>query len=645
MVLVRQIGRLPLNLVFHNVYSNFIRVINCSQAAKNKVYLNTQQAVCRYLERKYGSLIDTICATGFQGEQRENAPIWMFWWQGEHNAPSIIRDCVTNVRKNAGDHPVYVIDQENYRDYIQIPDHIGKKLREGKISVTHLSDYLRMKLLSEYGGVWVDATVFVKKPFPEEIFQMPIWTVRNPGGDTANISNWQWAINFIGGWKGNVLFKAMVEVLDRYWLEYDLIADYFMTDCLIYTVCRRHSAIMDMIQAVPPSNSHYYFFLEKFPLPLDMQEYQTEVDNDYCFYKLSWKEHYTDSLPDGRKTLYAQWREDFGISCGDDSASSKKVSIIVPVYNVARYLLECLDSVIAQTYANLEIILVDDGSTDDSGSICDAYAQRDARLVVIHQKNAGAANAKNTGLDRATGEYITFIDSDDYVEPDWIKEMVTTAEKYLADVVECDMDKVYRNRSEKVNQYVGISSYTAEEYMKQYLGNWTSSLFCNKLFRAKQLSGVRFRKERRCIDDEFFTYKAVTGAQKIVRLPNILYHYRQRASSAVSSAKNRQQIVDDSLEILVGRYQWICKHFNGLRKLYLAHDADIMLYFARTMMFTKETAKKYRKIAWFYFRESIVHGADRVTLIYASRLPWVRLPRDDMQNRQNPQGKMDDYFV
>lgn len=323
----------------------------------------------------------------------------------------------------------------------------------------------------------------------------------------------------------------------------------------------------------------------------------------------------------------------------------KAVSIIIPVYNVSKYLRPCLDSVISQTYNELEIILVDDGSTDGSGAICDAYAVQDSRVVVIHQQNAGAANAKNTGLDRATGEFVAFIDSDDYVEPDWIEKMMAASEQYGADVVECDFDKVYRNRSKIENGFTKNNVYTAEEYLEQYLSLWTSSLFCTKMFRRGLVAHVRFRKERRCIDDEFFTYKAVTGAKKIVRITDVLYHYRQRASSSVFLLKNRQQITDDALEILIERYQWICKYFPGLRKIYLVHDVDIMFYFARDFIFTKETVKKFRKTARFYLKESVWHWSGKVNLFYALRLQIIKLSRNFEHYEERQLRVTDDYFV
>lgn len=322
----------------------------------------------------------------------------------------------------------------------------------------------------------------------------------------------------------------------------------------------------------------------------------------------------------------------------------KTVSIIIPVYNVERYLEECLDSVRDQTYPALEIILVDDGSPDTSGQICDRYARKDSRFVVIHQANAGAANAKNAGLDRATGDFVAFIDSDDYAEPNWIERLVETAEAQGADVVECNFDRVYRNRSEAVNKSPAEKVYTAEEYLAQYLPHWTCSLFCNKLFRRSLLTDVRFRRERRCIDDEFFTYKALTAAQKVVQIADTLFHYRQRGSSAVYSFKNYYQITDDSLEILIERYQWISQRFPALRNRYLTHDVEIMFYFAADFLFDQKTKKKFRKTARYYLKECILRRGGKVLLLYGLRLQTVKLCQDTAHVAQVRAPVQDEYF-
>ena len=120
----------------------------------------------------------------------------------------------------------------------------------------------------------------------------------------------------------------------------------------------------------------------------------------------------------------------------------KLVSVIVAVYNIEEYLPRCVDSILAQTYRNLEIILVDDGSKDQSGSICDSYAEKDRRIKVIHKKNGGLSDARNAGMDAATGEYIGFVDGDDWIEPDMYRAM------YFA----CEKEKAQRSEERRVGK-------------------------------------------------------------------------------------------------------------------------------------------------------------------------------------------------
>ncbi len=301
----------------------------------------------------------------------------------------------------------------------------------------------------------------------------------------------------------------------------------------------------------------------------------------------------------------------------------KKVSIVVPVYNVERYLQQCVESLIHQTYTDLEILLVDDGSTDQSGQMCDEYAEKDERIKVIHQQNAGAANAKNAGIDAATGEYLTFIDSDDYVDLDWVACMVETLENNHTDLVECGLDQVYKDRVCPVDGFEDGNGYFATvDYLKIYFQKWTNSLFCNKLFKRTLTDGIRFRTERRCIDDEYYTYKILCNASSVFRIGRALYHYRQRRSSAVQSPQNKLQITDDALEIMIERYEWIVKRIPELKHVFLEHDIDFLLYFCYQGTYDKDLVKKYRRVAWYYLRKSLGYLSDKVMIVN-----WFRLLR------------------
>lgn len=324
----------------------------------------------------------------------------------------------------------------------------------------------------------------------------------------------------------------------------------------------------------------------------------------------------------------------------------KKVSIVIPVYNVRCYLPQCLDSILAQNYENWEAILVDDGATDDSGAICDRYACADSRFQVIHKENGGAASAKNAGLDAISGDYVAFIDSDDYVEPYWLEKLVSTAQNQHADVVEFDFDKVWRTHAEPENNFPEpLRIFTAQSYLEQYLENWTCSLFWNKLIRRELVGQIRFRKERRCIDDEFFTYKVVSGAVRIVRISDVLYHYRQRSSSAVFNEKNRRQIADDALEVLVERYEWVCGRFPQLRRTYLRHDVQILFFFAG-FSHTDRTVQKFRRIARYYLLQTLRHHPGLDLLWLALKLQ--RISEKVLlapEKRPEETGNPDCYFI
>lgn len=251
------------------------------------------------------------------------------------------------------------------------------------------------------------------------------------------------------------------------------------------------------------------------------------------------------------------------------------VSIVIPVYNVDKYIRECLDSVINQSYKNLQIILVDDGSTDNSGKICDEYAVKDSRITVIHQENQGAGAAKNTGLDLVKGEYLSLIDSDDYLELNYYETMVSNLKRYNVDVVQCLFRNVFVNNKYDV-QYnfpsQGSRAISAKRFLTEMLYDWKYAVFWNKLFKSKLLKDIRFPVGRK-IDDEFFTYKLICNAKKILNINDKLYSYRMRQSSVMNNSDN-EQIYMDRIDCFIERLSFIEKLYPSLTHNYKAHIAD-----------------------------------------------------------------------
>ncbi|MGN0978389.1 MAG: glycosyltransferase family 2 protein [Faecousia sp.] len=208
------------------------------------------------------------------------------------------------------------------------------------------------------------------------------------------------------------------------------------------------------------------------------------------------------------------------------------VSVIVPVYNVEAYLDRCLRSITGQTYGNLEVILVDDGSPDHSGEICDQWAAKDSRIRVLHQKNCGGGAARNAALDMAKGQRIGFVDSDDYIAPD-MYEFLSSLLDGGADIAECGYVETTDDQAEFGGDGAAVTAYTPEEAMAAHLRDTAfRQLIWNKLYRRETVGEVRFPEGTK-IDDEFFTYRVLGNAGRLVRSEKICYAYRQQPGSVM----------------------------------------------------------------------------------------------------------------
>ena len=209
------------------------------------------------------------------------------------------------------------------------------------------------------------------------------------------------------------------------------------------------------------------------------------------------------------------------------------LSVIIPVYNVEEYLVRCVDSILAQTYENLEVILVDDGSPDGSGAICDCFAAKDSRVKVIHKPNGGLSSARNAGMDAASGEYITFVDSDDWIEPDSYEHLLGLMQKYQVQLVCGGNMDVDGGTGEKT---LGVCPkkeevVTAEEFVgRMFLWQGVDSSVCDKIFHRSLLEGFRF-PEGQVSEDVAITYKIVLGADRAAFSEKPFYNYYHRTGS------------------------------------------------------------------------------------------------------------------
>lgn len=235
-----------------------------------------------------------------------------------------------------------------------------------------------------------------------------------------------------------------------------------------------------------------------------------------------------------------------------------KISVIVPIYKVEPYLRRCLDSIVEQTYRNLEIILVDDGSPDNCGRICDEYATRDERIKVIHQLNAGLSFARNVGLAQATGDYIGFVDSDDWLELDFFEYLLSGVKRTGAKIVMCSFVMEGGQRSQ-------VIGYSEEQLMDQRTamgellqGTKMTTSVWNKLYCREVYENIRFPNGK-VYEDLATTYQVYEKANQVLALPKGKYHYRRNSQGIMMSKSVKNQLdywaaAKDRFEALESKY-------------------------------------------------------------------------------------------
>ncbi len=210
-----------------------------------------------------------------------------------------------------------------------------------------------------------------------------------------------------------------------------------------------------------------------------------------------------------------------------------KISVIVPVYNIGKYIGRCLESIINQTYDNLEILVIDDGSKDNSGEICDHYAQKDGRIKVIHKENGGVSSARNLGLKMATGDYISFVDGDDYIDNRMYEILLNNLVSTKSDISICDFmtTGVDDDKTIFINNIYELSNEDAIKHL--YIDkDLTFVSLCSKVYKIEIFHNV-IMPCISCAEDNYILYKLLYKSNKIVYTPSKLYKYYQRGNSAV----------------------------------------------------------------------------------------------------------------
>ena len=246
------------------------------------------------------------------------------------------------------------------------------------------------------------------------------------------------------------------------------------------------------------------------------------------------------------------------------------ISLIIPVYKVEKYLEKFIQSVINQTYENLQIILVDDGSPDNCGKICDEYAKKDHRIEVIHKSNGGLSDARNKGLEIAKGEYIGFVDSDDYIEADMYEVLYNLLKQYNADVSICNFYTVSQGKISIKNADNGINEYNRIEILKEILLDKNIQSYAwNKLYKKELFDEIKYPIGKK-YEDIGTTFYLLEKCNKVVVTGKSEYYYINRQDSIVNNVT--ESTITDYIELIIQRYDYIeenIKELSSYNKDYL----------------------------------------------------------------------------
>lgn len=270
--------------------------------------------LCREISKQIPQTLkkyNRIYKCGERPEQEE--PIWLCWLQGYDDMNDFIRRCVKSIFDNAGSHPVIFIDNNNVNDYITMPEHIQRKRDEGKISAALYCDVIRMMLLKKYGGLWVDADLFVSKQISEEFFSKSFISERNNHEDISYkesigyISKGYWSVQVIGGWKNDGILSFVCDGLIEYWKNCDKEIDYYLFDYMIEIARRKLRGAHKAIKEGAVYNGHYRILNQAMKLGKHADCYNECISEDTTFNTLNWKNEYPLKTETGEDAVYSRF--------------------------------------------------------------------------------------------------------------------------------------------------------------------------------------------------------------------------------------------------------------------------------------------------------------------------------------------------
>lgn len=283
------------------------------ESEKQKEHLlKKHEVILKYYEKTFANFLNTY---DYNQNRETNQPkssysdcIWVCWWQGLDQAPEIVKVCLESIKQNAGKHPVILLTEDNYKQYVYMPEWVEKKRESGIISRTHYSDILRLTLLSQYGGMWLDSTFFCTNNVIESYFEKPLWSIKRPEYGHASVAsgyfaNYSLACDSEHKW----VFKIILDFVLEYWKNNDIMIDYLFLDYLIVLAQKYDQNIANAFQNIEPNNPECDELYKIMSQPFDEVKWD-RMKRNTCLFKLSWKYSYPVEK-DGKTTFYGKLLE------------------------------------------------------------------------------------------------------------------------------------------------------------------------------------------------------------------------------------------------------------------------------------------------------------------------------------------------
>lgn len=307
------------------------------------------------------------------------------------------------------------------------------------------------------------------------------------------------------------------------------------------------------------------------------------------------------------------------------------ITIVVPVYNVENYLHRCVDSILNQSYTDFEILLVDDGSPDNCGKMCDEYANTDSRIFVIHQKNGGLSSARNTGLnwfyEQNRSDYITFVDSDDWLHPEYLRVLMNGITEDLVKISVCDFKRVTAETPHENYNNVNFGLTSPEDFLVNHF--WQYNYACGKLYHKSVFDDVRYPIGK-IFEDSFTTYKVLHKCEDIAYTDLQLYYYFQNEQGISHSPwKPAELVIFDAMQEQLKFYKekGLQKAFYKEFQLFVSHHAYQIVRIKENkndLKKNKATLKEIKKALRKYLKENkAIFNVHNMTYSYESAYPFI----------------------